>query len=112
MLAVTSSTGVGLPRRNISRCARSLPAGRILELACGTGIWTERLAVYSRDIVAGDAAPEAIATNRQRLRTASERVRYVQADLFTWEPDERFDVVSFGPGALGYGCGAADAALG
>ncbi len=31
-----------------------------------------------------------------RSRVADERVRFLQADLFEWEPGERFDVVFFG----------------
>jgi SAM-dependent methyltransferase len=68
--------------------------GDILELACGTGLWTEQLLSHAHRITAVDAAPEVLALNRQRLN--SERVRYVQADLFTWRPEERFDAVFFG----------------
>jgi len=69
------------------------PAGRLLELACGTGWWTEHLARYSDDVTAVDASPEAIALNRQRL--GGRPVRYVEADLFAWEPDREYDVVFF-----------------
>lgn len=70
------------------------PAGRVLELACGTGLWTERLLPYASEIVAVDAAPETIALNRARVR--SPRVQYVNADLFSWEPPGRaFDIVFF-----------------
>lgn len=68
--------------------------GRGLELACGTGIWTTRLAQQLREVVAVDAAPEAIAIAREKLpRDAN--VRFVQADVFSWEPEDAFDVVFF-----------------
>ncbi len=38
----------------------------VLELACGTGLWTRRLAENNRRIVAVDASPEVIAINRER----------------------------------------------
>jgi demethylmenaquinone methyltransferase/2-methoxy-6-polyprenyl-1,4-benzoquinol methylase len=69
------------------------PFGRVLELACGTGWWTQRLARHAASVTAVDASPEAIALNRARVR--SERVRYVEADLFSWQPGDRYDLVFF-----------------
>jgi 2-polyprenyl-3-methyl-5-hydroxy-6-metoxy-1,4-benzoquinol methylase len=69
------------------------PKGQVLEIACGTGIWTERLARYAMQITALDAAPEVLAINRARL--ASSRVRYLQTDIFAWEPDRKYDIVFF-----------------
>ena len=40
-----------------------------------------------------DAAPEVLAVNRARVDDDS--VRYVEADLFDWSPDERFDACVF-----------------
>ena len=71
------------------------PTGSVLELACGTGIWTERLARHASELTAVDASSEVLALNRQRLPSA--RVAYVQTDLFTWEPPPgSFDVIFFG----------------
>lgn len=72
------------------------PAGDVLELACGTGLWTERLVARARRVTAVDAAPEVLALNRARLLGAT-RVSYVEADLFSWAPPQSaFDVVFFG----------------
>jgi SAM-dependent methyltransferase len=60
------------------------PRGEVLELACGTGLWTRHLAGYATQLTAVDAAPEVLAINRQRV--ADPTVRYVQADLFDWSP--------------------------
>lgn len=70
------------------------PAGRVLELACGPGAWTERLLRHAASVTAVDAAPEMLA--RARARVGEERARFVQADLFTWRPDRRYQVVFFG----------------
>jgi 2-polyprenyl-3-methyl-5-hydroxy-6-metoxy-1,4-benzoquinol methylase len=68
--------------------------GDVLELAAGTGIWTERLLRTASTITIVDASPEMIAINRARV--ASERVSYVQADLFAWQPTRLYDAVCFG----------------
>jgi len=70
------------------------PAGRILELACGSGIWTEKLLPFASRLTAIDGAREMLDVNAARLR--SPLVRYVEADLFEWQPSEEFDVVFFG----------------
>ena len=71
------------------------PTGHILELACGTGLWTEQLTRYADPdrITAVDAAPEVIALNQERIK--SDRIDYVQADLFTWQPTTRYDTIFF-----------------
>jgi demethylmenaquinone methyltransferase/2-methoxy-6-polyprenyl-1,4-benzoquinol methylase len=71
------------------------PTGRVLELACGTGLWTERLAHHAERVTAVDASPEALALNRGRLQSTRAQVEHVEADVFTWQPAERYDVVFF-----------------
>src|SRR5579862_2026967 len=56
----------------------------VLELACGTGLWTHRLAENSRHVTAVDASPETIAINRARVGSAN--VEYHVADIFSWLP--------------------------
>jgi SAM-dependent methyltransferase len=70
------------------------PRGSVLELACGTGIWTARLSPHARELIAVDTSPEVIAINRARLQ--SSKVTYVETDLFEWTPPMEFDVVFFG----------------
>jgi 2-polyprenyl-3-methyl-5-hydroxy-6-metoxy-1,4-benzoquinol methylase len=70
------------------------PAGSVLELACGRGAWTSQLLRHAIDVTAVDASPEMLAI--AATRAGSERVRFIQADLFAWEPDRRYDVVFFG----------------
>ncbi len=70
------------------------PAGRVLELACGTGSWTGQLAHHADSVLAVDSSPEVLEINRQK--TNAENVSYIEADLFEWRPGEKFDVVAFG----------------
>lgn len=70
------------------------PAGRVLELACGTGIWSEQLLPFASHLTALDGSPEVLAVNAGRLR--SPQVRYIEADIFQWQPAERYDFVFFG----------------
>jgi len=69
------------------------PYGRVLELACGTGQWTVELARHATTVTAVDAAPEALAICRRRVGAAP--VQLVEADLFSWRPRERYDLVFF-----------------
>jgi 2-polyprenyl-3-methyl-5-hydroxy-6-metoxy-1,4-benzoquinol methylase len=56
------------------------PLGQVLELACGTGIWTEHLASMADRVRAIDASPEVIALNRARVNATN--VDYQLANIF------------------------------
>ena len=71
-------------------------AGDVLELACGPGTWTERLARRADTLTAVDGSPEMLALAAAKVRDQGSRVEFVQADLFTWRPERRYDVVFFG----------------
>jgi SAM-dependent methyltransferase len=64
------------------------PAGDILELAAGTGIWTRRLVPTADKVVAVDANAETLALN-------TPAAELVAADVFAWRPPQQFDVVFF-----------------
>jgi 2-polyprenyl-3-methyl-5-hydroxy-6-metoxy-1,4-benzoquinol methylase len=70
------------------------PSGDILELACGTGLWTQRLLPFATHLTAVDASPEAIALNKRRVSSTS--VEYIIADLFNWTSNQQFDFIFFG----------------
>ncbi|GAA5126470.1 class I SAM-dependent methyltransferase [Pseudonocardia adelaidensis] len=70
------------------------PTGSVLELACGPGIWTAQLLRHATEVTAVDASPEMIGIASARIK--GERVRFVEANIFDWEPDRRYDVVFFG----------------
>jgi demethylmenaquinone methyltransferase/2-methoxy-6-polyprenyl-1,4-benzoquinol methylase len=71
------------------------PSGDVLELACGPGVWTERLQRSAASVTAVDAAPEMLARARTRLGPSAS-VWFVEADLFSWHPTRRYDTVFFG----------------
>ena len=66
----------------------SSPCGTVLELAAGTGIWTRKLVLLADRVVAVDANAETLALN-------TGDAELVRADVFEWEPAERFDLVFF-----------------
>lgn len=76
--------------------------GDVLELACGTGVWTGMLAARADSVTAVDASPEVMRINEAKLRESggSEdlrgKVRFIEADIFQWRPDRAYDVVFFG----------------
>ncbi len=65
-----------------------VPGGTVLELAAGTGIWTRKLVRLADRVVAVDANAETLALN-------TAEADLVRADVFAWEPPERFDLVFF-----------------
>jgi demethylmenaquinone methyltransferase/2-methoxy-6-polyprenyl-1,4-benzoquinol methylase len=73
--------------------AQLRPTGTVLEIACGTGLWTEALADWADTVTATDAAPEAIAIARERVTSAN--VRFGVSDVFSWTLTDRFDVIFF-----------------
>lgn len=72
---------------------RFAPVGQVLELACGTGLWTGRLAAHATQVTAIDASAEVLEIARAKVPAAN--VEYVEADLFAWEPERTYDVCFF-----------------
>ncbi len=69
------------------------PTGAVLEIACGTGMWTAALARHASTLTAIDAARETIEIARARV--ALPNVTFEVADVFTWATATRFDVIFF-----------------
>jgi 2-polyprenyl-3-methyl-5-hydroxy-6-metoxy-1,4-benzoquinol methylase len=91
---VTAYGDVAAARARIARLVAEMwPTGRVLEIACGTGLWTEALAGLADTVTAIDAAPEVVEIARDRVRSAN--VSFQVADVFSWAPDTRFDVIFF-----------------
>jgi demethylmenaquinone methyltransferase/2-methoxy-6-polyprenyl-1,4-benzoquinol methylase len=90
----TAYGDVAAARARIARLVTEMrPVGSVLEIACGTGLWTEALAERADAVTAIDAAPEAVAIARHRV--PAEHVSFEVADVFSWDPGTRFDVIFF-----------------
>jgi demethylmenaquinone methyltransferase/2-methoxy-6-polyprenyl-1,4-benzoquinol methylase len=70
--------------------------GAVLEIGCGSGLWTRRLAPHASRYVAVDSSRNMLELNR--ARNDGPNVEFVLADAFDWQPpnDERFDLIFFG----------------
>lgn len=91
---LTAYGDIAAARARIARLVAQLrPTGTVLEIACGTGMWTAALADWADAVTATDAAPEAIAIARERI--SSPRVRFEVADIFSWTTPDRFDAIFF-----------------
>ncbi len=73
---------------------RFRPAGRVLEIASGTGSWTRFLLRHASSVTALDSSAEMLELARRKTGE-DPRVRLVEADIFSWEPDGEYDVVFF-----------------
>jgi ubiquinone/menaquinone biosynthesis C-methylase UbiE len=71
------------------------PAGRVLEIAAGTGLWTGILAETAGELVVTDASPEMLELNQARHGGLS-NLRWQVADAFTLEASHGFDVAFCG----------------
>lgn len=66
---------------------------QILELACGTGVWTETLLKMGNHVTAVDAAPEMLKIAKEKCD--DDRITYQQVNLFNWQPDKEYNLVFF-----------------
>ena len=73
--------------------AQMQPAGAVLEIACGTGMWTAALADRAEWVTAIDTAPEAIAIARERVRSTN--VTFEEADIYDFATTAKFDAIFF-----------------
>jgi trans-aconitate methyltransferase len=90
----TAYGALGPAAERISRIGSVWPVeGAVLELACGTGMWTRMLADRAAELTAVDASPEAIDIARRRCPAS---VRFCCADILSWTPDRRYQLVFFG----------------
>lgn len=92
----TSYGAVTAERASVSVVARTIePLGDVLELACGTGIWTRELAPRAASYLAVDGAPEMLA--RAEVAVQGLAVEFVCSDIFDLRlpPGRDFDTVFF-----------------
>jgi len=69
------------------------PRGHTLEIACGTGIWTQLLAQSADDVLAVDASEPML--TKAKVRIAATNVNFMHADIYHWRPKLHFDFIFF-----------------
>ncbi|MDZ4723916.1 MAG: class I SAM-dependent methyltransferase [candidate division Zixibacteria bacterium] len=78
-----------------SRVTELARRNHVLELACGTGYWTERMSHSAKSITAVDAASEMIDEAKKKSYGVS--VQFIDTDMFTFLfPVKHFDLVAVG----------------
>ena len=84
-----------LPNPYVQRIARQLSAGPALDAGCGTGTEALELAAHGWDVVGADISSTALETASRHAadRSLSGSVTWAEADLVSWEPGRRFDLV-------------------
>ncbi|MET8229776.1 class I SAM-dependent methyltransferase [Micromonospora sp. NPDC005298] len=86
----------GPPHPYLAAETAGLTPGTALDAGCGTGAEAIWLAEHGWRVTAVDIASAALAlaAGHATDRGVSERVRWVEADLTTWEPETPFDLVT------------------
>jgi SAM-dependent methyltransferase len=74
------------------RVPETLRGHRVLELACGTGYWTERIAETATSVLATDINPEVIELAKAK-GLPEDKVQFAVADAFEPEASESFSAV-------------------
>jgi SAM-dependent methyltransferase len=69
----------------------SLPKGKAIDIGCGSGLTSKRLADGGRDVIAIDFSPVAIKHAKQYNN--SERIQYLCCDIFDFKTTEKFDTI-------------------
>ena len=86
-----SYAGADTPLQHLDAVLGVLPTeGRVLEVACGTGQWTQHLAGRFADVTALDTSADALGIARQRVPAG---VRWVREDVFRFGSEAPFDLV-------------------
>ena len=78
----------------VAELERFVPYGDVLEFAGGTGIWSVRLANAAESLTVVDASEEMIQINRSKVGEGE--AEYFLQDIFSFEPQRKFDFVFFG----------------
>ena len=77
--------------RRIYQSLDLLPKGKTLDIGCGAGLTSHRLAEGGRDVVAIDFSPAAIEFARRNR--GHERIQYVCTDISSFKTKDFFDAI-------------------
>jgi SAM-dependent methyltransferase len=87
---------------------RDPPVRTVLDLGCGTGNHTVRLAQRGFDVTGVDASPDMLRLARKKVDQVDVEVRLHQADIRDFALDRQFDAALMMFAVLGYQLGNAD----
>lgn len=92
--ATAMSTSVANP--HLQAQVSDLAPGTAIDAGCGAGAEAIWLAEQGWSVVAADIARAALAFGRDRAEAAGvgDKIDWVQADLSTWQPETRYDLVT------------------
>ena len=96
----TGGSGAGQeidPNPHLVRETRGLVPGTALDAGCGEGAEAIFLATAGWQVTAADISGEVLRRAAERARKSGappERLQWFEADLSTWEPGARFDLVT------------------
>ena len=91
-----AAMGSSEPNPHLVREIADLAPGSVLEAGCGAGAEAIWLAVHGWQVTGADIAAAALELADERAADAgvADQVQWVQADLSTWGPDKRYDLVT------------------
>lgn len=92
-----AATGSSQPNPHLVREVGDLAPGTALEAGCGAGAEAIWLAQRGWRVTGVDIATAALNRAAERaadVRVVAKRVQWVHADLSTWEPSSRYDLVT------------------
>jgi cyclopropane fatty-acyl-phospholipid synthase-like methyltransferase len=79
----------------IRRLSKLVDGKKVLELACGTGYWTQAMSQTAQHITAVDLSGEMISEARKKRFVCP--VEFIEADMFGYPyPKQEYDIVSVG----------------
>ena len=93
--AAADSDGMA-PNPHLTRETSGLAPGTALDAGCGTGAEAAWLAVHGWQVTGADISATALAraAGRAAEMNVSGSVTWIEADLTSWEPGRRFDLVT------------------
>lgn len=67
--------------------------GRALDIGCGTGSFSVYMAKQGFNVTGLDMFPRALEMGKERAQKENVSVNWVEADLFTWKSQQKFDLI-------------------
>lgn len=67
--------------------------GRALDIGCGTGSFSVYMAKQGHEVTGLDMFPRALQMGKEHAQQENVSVHWIEADLFTWKPEQKFDLI-------------------